>query len=175
MTARILLYNERYTYLFASCYDFDTGQCCHPASPRTPLTVSSQQQHNPQSRITKASSLRVFKDNQRYRTTVPVMRSYAFHPVDEPDAVVSQVFHIREWESERNGPAPQVRTSVAIAERSLHSQASSSSIRSIDSTISETTTESSPSSSETPSDSQNKARTLLWKMSLKRSLFSAPQ
>jgi hypothetical protein len=113
-------------------------------------------------------------ESKDYTTTLPAMRSYAFHPVDEPDAVVSQVFQGHEWESERHVPATQARTSSNIVERSFHSQVSSSSIRSLDSTSSETSEESSPASSEAPSDSQNKARNLLWKMSLKRSLLPLP-
>jgi hypothetical protein len=114
-------------------------------------------------------------ESKDYTTTLPAMKSYAFHPVDEPDAVVSQVFHGHEWESERHGRATQERTSSAIVERALHSQASSSSMRSLDSTSSETSEEISPARNDTASDSQSKARNMLWKMSLKRSLFTASQ
>jgi hypothetical protein len=116
-----------------------------------------------------------FFESKVYTPTLPAMRSYAFHPVDEPDSVISHVFHEHEWESERHGRANPARISSAVKERSLQSQASSSSIRSLDSTSSETSAESSPTSNDAPSDSQNKARNMLWKMSLKRSLFPSSQ
>lgn len=123
-------------------------------------------------------------EGQKLRSSTIRMQRYSFRPVDEPELVVSQVFRRGALEDERIRLITQTSISSCITETVAH-ESNYSSIRSLsglgesrsgsfDAFCSEQV-ESDPTRAPSRSivEGQDKARNLLWKMSVKRSLFQA--